>query len=497
MSLQITKEERENRQLVLTIQVDQDRVDQELRKAARKFAGNYRFPGFRKGKAPYHVVAQQVGLPALYNEFLEKLGETVYKEALEQEQLEPYARAALEDVQIEPVTYKLAMPLEPVIDLGDYRALRVEETTPTVDEAEVDARLEQYRDQHANWVDIDRPSQYGDKMNINLRSVLIPDAGETVEAEEASVEETVILNETDWDVTPDQENPMEPAGLDEELLGLRPGDEKEFDLTWPTDSKSMYAGQRAHFTVKVNHIQAYEKPELTDEFAQLVGPDFTTLEDLEASIRTTLQERAQAQADSEYLGRVLDALVAQSTMNYPPIVVEDQIDSMLADMEMQLRRFGIESLDSYFQQTGQKLEDVRESLRPDATTQALRNLAISELLRLEALTVNDEEIETRISAMTAGADEETAQQLAATFRNESARMILESQVLRDKAVERLLAIARGQGDATPAAENTAEAETAETEVADAADANATPDAAPTAETTETPAATEESTTQEG
>ena len=100
MSLQISKEERENRELVLTIAVDQARVDQELRKAARKMASDYRIPGFRKGKAPYHIIVQQIGLPALYNEFVETLGQTVYQEALTQEGLEPYARASLEDVKL-------------------------------------------------------------------------------------------------------------------------------------------------------------------------------------------------------------------------------------------------------------------------------------------------------------------------------------------------------------------------------------------------------------
>ena len=165
MSLQISKEERENRELVFTIAVDQARVDQELRKAARKVAVDYRIPGFRKGKAPYHVIAQQVGLQALYNEFVEALGQTVYQEALEQEKLEPYARASLEDVKLEPMlTYTLAMPLDPKIDLGEYQALRVEEDPIEIDEAAVEMRLDQYRDQQAGWVTVERASQYGDRL---------------------------------------------------------------------------------------------------------------------------------------------------------------------------------------------------------------------------------------------------------------------------------------------------------------------------------------------
>ncbi|HRW10254.1 MAG TPA: trigger factor [Caldilineaceae bacterium] len=479
MSLQITKEERENRELLLTIEVDQSRVDQELRKAARKVAANYRIPGFRKGKAPYHVIVQQVGLPALYNEFLEDLGQQVYMDALKQEELEPYARGSLEDVSLEPLTYKLVMPMDPEIDLGAYRELRVDEPAVEVNEDDVDAQLNQYREQHASWEEVDRPTQYGDRINIDVHSV--------IPAEEEGGEEIVVFDETDWEVTPDEENPMEPAGFDEALLGLTPGEEKEFDLTWPEDSKSLHAGKTAHFQVKVNSIEAYVQPELNDEFAQLIGPDYETIDDLKNSIRDSIREQAKAQADNEYLEQVLDKMLEGSTLNYPPVVIEDQIDSMLNDIRMQLQRFGIQDMDFYYRQTGQSEAQMRESLREDAVKQAERNLIISEILRTEELAVSDEEFEERVAAMTQGDDSESTLQLAEFLRSESGRSILESQLLRDKAIERVLAIARGQADALDAANAEAadatEENAAKPEATEATEENVAGDDA-----TETPAA---------
>src|SRR4051812_43156869 len=112
MSLKVTTEPRENRQLALTVEVDQARVDQELRKAARKVSKDYRIPGFRQGKAPYHIVVQQFGLPNLYREFVDSLAEEFFKSAIEQEGIQPYAQAALEDIKLEPLTYTLVIPLE-------------------------------------------------------------------------------------------------------------------------------------------------------------------------------------------------------------------------------------------------------------------------------------------------------------------------------------------------------------------------------------------------
>ncbi|OUC08425.1 hypothetical protein RY27_09070 [Litorilinea aerophila] len=292
MPLKVSTEPKENRQLEMTIEVEQERVDQELRKAARKLAGQYRIPGFRKGKAPYHIVAQYVGLPALFNEFIEKLGEEVYRQALEQEQIEPYAPASLDIASLEPLTYRLTIPLEPKVDLGDYRSLRLEEEEPVVEEAEIEEQLKQYLEQYAGWQEVDRPSQYGDMLTIDVKSVL-------VQEDAAEGEETVVLDETDWDVTLDQENPMEPPGFDEALLGMRPGEEKEFVLSWPEDSQSIYAGKQARFHVKLHKIQAYEQPELNDDFAKLAGPDFETLDDLKESIRQSLLEEKKREAEQE------------------------------------------------------------------------------------------------------------------------------------------------------------------------------------------------------
>ena len=105
-------------------------------------AGQYRIPGFRKGKAPYHIIVQQFGLANLYNEFVEDLGQELFHEAIEQEGIEPYAQSSLEDIQLDPLTYKLLVPLDPEVTLGDYRSLRLEEIQRRLDEAEVEQQLE-------------------------------------------------------------------------------------------------------------------------------------------------------------------------------------------------------------------------------------------------------------------------------------------------------------------------------------------------------------------
>jgi hypothetical protein len=150
----------------------------------QKVAGQYRIPGFRKGKAPYHIVVQQFGLSNLYSEFIDELGQTLFRDAIAQEKIEPYAQSSLEDIQLEPLTYRLIVPLEPEVKLGDYHTLRVEEDAIEVDEAEVERRLANYQDEYAGWREVERPSQYGDLLSANVRSVIAEDDDETVVLDE-------------------------------------------------------------------------------------------------------------------------------------------------------------------------------------------------------------------------------------------------------------------------------------------------------------------------
>ncbi|MCB9125480.1 MAG: trigger factor [Caldilinea sp.] len=464
MSFTVTTEPRENRQLAVTIEVGQERVEKELRKAAAKVANQYKVPGFRKGKAPYHIIVQQFGLANLYGEFIDDLGQVLFREAVEQEKIEPYAQSSLEDIQLEPLTYKLIVPLEPEIKLADYRAMRVEADETEIDESQVEQRLEQYREEFAGWQDVERPTDFGDLLTVDVKSVILGDEG---------AEETVVLDETDWDITLDEENPMEPAGFDRELLGMKAGESKEFVLGWPADSQSIYAGKQATFNVTVKSVQAYEKPELNDDFAKLVGPDYETIEDLKKSIRESIEEGERGRAESQYIDKVLDALVEASEIDYPPIVIEDQIDGMMQDMDQRLRQIGIDGMSAFLRQTNQDEEEYREQMRPDATKIALRNLVMSEVVKQESFEIDDTEIEERIKQMV-GVDEdgninESSAALADLLRQGAGRNMILSQLLTEKAVNLLQAAARGEEVPAPKAKVEAAAETENAEAETAAD----------------------------
>ena len=461
MTLKVTTAPREGRQLEMQIEVPKERVDQELRKAAAAVASQYRLPGFRKGKAPYHIVVQQFGLANLYGEFVDSLGDEVYKEALAQENIQPYAMAALENVTFDPLTYTLVLPMEPLVDLGDYRSVRVDVPETSVASDAVDEALDHLRVEHASWQEVEGPSAYGDMLTTDVKSVIAPVA--------EGDEPIVVLDETDWDVTPDAENPMDPPGFDEALIGMQKGETKEIVLAWPADSKSINAGKEATFTITVKQIERYQKPELNDEFAALVDAEAPTLEALRTKLGEGLQASQAEEAANAYATEAIDALLKVATLEYPPAVIEDQLDSMLRDYEMQLRQVGIESLAGFFEQTGQSMDDFRESLREQAAVSAERNLILSEIIRAEQLKVSDEEIDARVAEMVQipdDADEDALAQFTSMqglLKSSYGRAPVSNDIIREKAVARVQAIARGDelpelaAEVEPTAEAAAEA----------------------------------------
>jgi trigger factor len=448
MALTVTTEPIENRQLSVSIQVPEERVQAELRKAAAKVAAQYRIPGFRKGKAPYHLVVQQFGLANLYGEFVDELGQSVYLEAMEQENITPYATAALDDIRVDPLVYKLTVPLEPIVSLGDYRSLRVADSSVEVSDSEVEATLEKAREKYASWQSVDRPSTYGDTLTIDVRAV-IPAAME-------GEAETIVLDELGWEVTPDEENPMDPPGFDAAIVGLKPGESRTVKLSWDADSRSIHAGKEADFSITVHEVKSYEKPALDDAFAALIGPDYDSIDAVRQSVRESIAAERRDDAENQYVTDVLDAVVAQSTLEYPPAVIEDQIDAMVRDTERNLRSYGIESLETYFKQIGEDLDKYRESLRETATVIALRNLVLSELIESEKITVSEKEIDRRIESVmgSVGAEgDDSVAPMAAMLRSSGGRSLMQSEILRLKTIARIVAIARGEEVPEPGTED--------------------------------------------
>ncbi len=425
--MKVTTEDLGSRQVMLTIEVDEERVERTLRGVARRVSRNYNIPGFRRGRAPYGVILQRFGREALLQEAMDDLIQELYTEALDNEDLTPYDIGELEDVQLDPLVFKFRVPLRPTVDLGNYRELRVEPSVVTVEEEEVDAELQRLREANAILEPVaERGAEIGDWVSLDVTATL---GAET------------LVREQEYEMVLDPDDDQFEDGFAEQIVGLKADDEKAFELTLSDDWGETRAGQEAAFEVTLRELRSRTLPDLDDDLARTVG-DFDTLEELRQSIRDQFEENAQEEADAAYIEEVFDVFVSEAEIEYPPDMVEDQIDSIVEDVETRLEPQGL-SLDDYFKFINQSEEEFRESSQPQAERAIQRGLLMGELASREHLDVEGEEVEERIAALSTQWGERAGEVRDVLSEPDSVRSIA-SSVLTDKAVQRMVAIAKGE-----------------------------------------------------
>ncbi len=456
--LTITTIRRDDNQLDMTIMLGPERTEQALQRAARIVSKRARIPGYRPGKAPYATVLRMFGRDAVLGEVLDELGQEVFEEALEQEKLEPYAQAELEDVEMDPVAFKLVVPLPPTVELGDYRTLRVETPEAAVTETDVDAFVAQQLNQRATWQAVERPAEIGDRVVVDIVG---------------TVGEDKIMENTDWEITLREESGWLP-GFDEAFVDLSAGDQKSFTLTYPEESASRYKGQTATFEAIVKEVRAKVQPELTDEMVAEWG-EYTDIADFRAKKLAELKEAGERRAESELVDVAVNALVEQATFGYPPVAIEREVNDILLDLQRRVTGAGY-SLEDFLRLQGTSIEKYRAQVRPAAENRLKAQLAMNKLAEAEKIEVSTEENQAELQRLLDTTEnEEQAEAMREVFGSEQGLHLLYHDVMNRKTIERLREIVTGVAPAAPEAvktEETAVEAPAETPVAEEASAEA-------------------------
>jgi trigger factor len=369
--LKIETERLENCQVALTIEVDEERTEQALRNAARHISRRAKIPGFRPGKAPYNVVVRRFGKEVLYQEVVDELGNSIYKEALEEAGLEPFGQATLTDYEIEPLVLKLVVPIAPVVELGDYRQMRLDPEEETAREEEIDEALRRIQQQNTFWEPVKRPAQWSDLAIVDI---------------EGTVKGELVIGNKGRELILEADSPHPLPGFSDKLLGMTVDEQREFTLTYPEDSENKkLAGQQAHFKVHLQELKEQVVPGMDDDLARTVG-DYETLEDLKAKLRRDLQ----AKAEERFANRALTALVERSEIEFPSLLLEREIDNWLEDLDLRLKKQGL-NLDNYLQMRKLTKEEFRKEISPEVEERLKRSLALGKFVELEGLDIESDE----------------------------------------------------------------------------------------------------------
>ena len=446
--MNVTKDSVTTTEVTLTISMDADDEEPFLNRSYKRVASRVRIPGFRPGKAPRSVVENHLGRDALVHEALEFMIPESLDQVLKDEDIRAFMEPQLEVIDMAPVSFKAVVPLEPLVELGEFQSIRLEREAVEVTDEQVDHVLEDLRFEAAPWEPVERPLAFGDLVSLNVKGV--------IEGEE-------VIDDNGIDYIPAMDNNMPFPGFSVYLEGMTQEQTKEFTLSIPDDyPQENYAGKECRFNVEVLAIKEKNLPELDDEFAKGVREGYESLEALTDYVRQRLSDEGEAAETRRLEASSLEELKKLAKIEASELVYQRELDLMYEERERSLRNQRID-MELYLSYAGQTEEELREQMKPQAEERLNTMLLLRKLADVENIEVSDDDVEVEISTLISSTGGESEAAMKQALNTENAKESIRSSLMNRKVMARLAEITQGGGSASFPATATTESEETEIE----------------------------------
>ena len=370
--------------VALTIEADAAAFEAAINKAYLQQRSKISVPGFRPGKAPRKMIESMYGAEVFYEEAVNILLPDAYEAAVKEQELKVvgYPEVELESCGKDGVVFKCTVAVYPEVTLGQYKGLEAPKAEVNVTDEDVDNRLNEMADRNSRLVSVEREIQKGDTADIDFEGF---DNGVSFDGGKG---ENFDLEIGSGSFVP---------GFEDQLVGMKAGEEKDIDITFPEDYHKELAGKAVVFHVKLNKVTETIVPEQDDEFAKDVS-EFDTLDELKADIRAKALENAKKQADSAFEQAAVDKAAENTTVDMPKALVENELDIQMERFGYQLQMSGY-SMEQYAKMMGGDVSTMRNAFRPAAEKQAKISVTLEKIAEVEGITASDEDIEAEFKSL--------------------------------------------------------------------------------------------------
>ena len=379
-----SNEKKENSAIELVIEVSAAEFDAAINKVYNKQKKNIMIPGFRKGKAPRKMVEKMYGEQVFFEDAVEEAYPAAYDAALKEAGIVPVAYPKLEIVEVskDGFTFKALVTVQPEASVKEYKGLVVAKPEVKVTAADVKAEMKPYIDRASRLVSVDRKAKKGDVAVIDFEGFKDGVAFEGGKGENYSLE----LGSGTF-----------VPGFEEQVIGMKAGEEKDLDITFPENYTADLAGAAVVFKVKVNEVKERQEPALDDEFAKDVS-EFDTLDEFKKDLKEKLKARRQQQADRDYETAVIDALLENLVCDVPEAMVDYRADKMVEEQAMRMQQNGLNFQD-YLKYMGLSMDDVRAQAKTAADRAVRTALALDAVAKAEGIEVTQEELDAEVKRL--------------------------------------------------------------------------------------------------
>jgi trigger factor len=381
MNMKVQLEEVSSIKKKLTVEVEPEEIRKEWDSVVKNFNKKVKLKGFRTGKIPVAVLVKYYG-PQIEEEVVSQIINRTYPEALKETEVIPISMPELDYPAINreaPFIYATVIEIKPEVPISEYKGLEVKKAQVNVTEEDIEKRLTAIQTSHGELVslDQDRPLIKGDFGVINYKSFL---EGKEVPGGSAQ--------NFDLEIGAGYFN----AEFEKALEGMKKEESKEFDIEFPEDfGNQSLAGKKIHYEVELREIKTRILPELNDSFAQNLGKDFSSLDDLRIKIRNDLEQEENRKAEQKLKDDLTDGLIAKAEFEIPEALVNQEIRQMMVRIEQDLSRQGLS-----WEKAGLDPNSLMERFRPPAQKLARKKLILEKVAQLESITVSPEEIESEL-----------------------------------------------------------------------------------------------------
>lgn len=378
----------------LTVEIPEETVSKWRTKAVKMIAEKANVPGFRKGHIPENVLIEHYGEGALIDQTVDLVIQNTYAQAVKEKEIQVVAKPEkVELLSYSPFKYEIIVAVQPEVKLKDYKKIKIPKEKVEITEKDVDEVVQNVQKRFAEHADVDRAAAKNDKVYVDF---------------EGKDKDGVVL-----DGTTSKDHPLIVGenyfipGFEDNLLGMKAGDTKDFELTFPKDYHAAHLQDKpVIFSVTMKKVQETKLPEINEEFVQKVRGEKMSKEDFLSSVKKDIEEVKQGENEKKREEQLYEKLIKAADIDMPDALIEEELEYMINDYTNRLQQQGV-SLEQVLSSQKKHIDELKKDWRQNAHDRVAVRLIIRAIIEKDKPEVSDTDVENELEKMIARYPEES------------------------------------------------------------------------------------------